>query len=57
MGRQKDENIRKIQQSGKEGSYHITLPVRIMRKLKWREGQKVIVKHSGRKIIISDWEK
>ncbi len=55
MGRQKDENLRKIQQSGKKGSYHLTLPVRIMRELKWREHQKVIVKRSGRKIIITDW--
>ncbi len=57
MGRQKDENLRKIQQSGKNGSYHLTLPIRIMRELKWKEGQKVVAKRSGRKIIIMDWEK
>lgn len=57
MGRRKDENIRKIQQSGEKGSYHLTLPVNIIRDLKWREGQKVVVKRSGRKITIIDWEK
>lgn len=57
MGRQKDENLRKIQQSGKRGSYHLTLPVRIMRELKWREGQKVVVKSRGKKITIEDWKK
>lgn len=57
MGRQKDENIRKIQQSGKNGSYHLTLPVRIMRELKWKEGQKVVVKLRGKKIMIEDWSK
>ncbi len=57
MGRRKEENIRKIQQSGKKGSYHLTLPIKVMRKLRWREGQKVVVKRSGKKIVIEDWEK
>lgn len=57
MGRQKNENLRKIQQSGKRGSYHLTLPVRIIRELKWRERQKVIVKRRGKRIIIEDWKK
>lgn len=57
MGRQKDENLRKIQQSGKKGSYHLTLPIRIMRELKWKEGQKVVVKLRGKKLMIEDWSK
>ena len=36
-----DENIRNIQKSKR--SYCVTLPIRIMRKLKWRERQKVVV--------------
>ena len=57
MGRRKQENIRKIQQSGKKGSYHLTLPIRVMRELKWRQGQKVVVKRTGKKIVIEDWKK
>ena len=57
MGRRKQENIRKIQQSGKKGSYHLTLPIRIMRELKWKENQKVIVRRRGKRIIIEDWKK
>lgn len=56
MGRRKEENIRKIQQAGKEGSYHLTLPIKIMRELKWRQGQKVVVKKRGKRVIIEDWE-
>ena len=57
MGRRKEENIRKIQQSGKKGSYHLTLPVKIMRELKWKQGQKIVVKKRGKRIIIEDWKK
>ena len=57
MGRRKEENIRKIQQSGKKGSYHLTLPVKVMRELKWKQGQKVVVKKRGERLIIEDWER
>lgn len=53
--RRRNDNIRKIQQSGKRGSYRLTIPVQLMRELKWREHQKVILNRSGRKIIITDW--
>ncbi|MFH1956551.1 MAG: hypothetical protein ABIJ28_02815 [Patescibacteria group bacterium] len=57
MGRRKinKENIRKIQSS--KGSYYITIPIKIMRSLKWRERQKVVVEKSGsQKITIVDWK-
>lgn len=57
MGRRKEENIRKIQQSGKKGSYHLTLPIKVMRELKWKEGQKVVVKRVSKRVIIEDWKK
>lgn len=53
----RSEQIRKIQQSGKKGSYRLTIPVEIMRVLKWREHQKVVVKLRGKKITIEDWKK
>lgn len=52
-----EKNIRKIQQSGKRGSYRLTIPVEIMRELRWREHQKVVVRRRGKKITIEDWEK
>ncbi|TRZ78508.1 AbrB/MazE/SpoVT family DNA-binding domain-containing protein [bacterium] len=56
MGRRKlEENgIRKIIKSGR--SYAVTIPIEMMRELDWRCKQKVVVRKSGKKIIIEDWE-
>ncbi len=58
MSRRKleDKNIRKISRMG-GSSLGVTLPVDILRELKWREKQKVVVRKSGGKIIIEDWKK
>ncbi|MEK7140198.1 MAG: AbrB/MazE/SpoVT family DNA-binding domain-containing protein [Patescibacteria group bacterium] len=50
------ENIRKITKVGK-GSLMVTLPIDLVRKLGWKEKQRVVVKRKGSKIIISDWKK
>lgn len=50
----KDKNIRKVYK--KSGSYGITLPIEIVRELKIREGQKVVVKKKGKRIYIEDWK-
>ncbi len=57
MGRRKinKEQIRKIQSSG--GSYFVSLPIGEVRKLKWKEGQKVVVKKRGQGFSIVDWKK
>jgi len=57
MSRQKvhEEEIRKIQSSN--GSYIISLPIGGVRELKWREGQKVVVKKRGKGFVVVDWEK
>jgi hypothetical protein len=51
----KEEHIRNLQRSG--GSYHLTIPIRIVRKLRWRERQRLVVRQTGQSIRISDWEK
>ncbi len=51
----KNRNVRNIQRS--HGSYYVTLPIEIVRELKWRERQKVVVKKSGKGIGIKDWKK
>ena len=53
--RLKDKNIRKIFKSG--DSYAVTIPIEIVRELKWREKQKVVVKKRGKGVIITDWTK
>lgn len=58
MGRNEigEENVRKIQRTGEDGgSYMVTLPKAIMKKLEWREHQKVVVTEKDGKITIEDW--
>ena len=50
-----EENVRNIQKSKR--SYYVILPIQIVRDLKWRERQKVVVERHGREITIKDWEK
>jgi antitoxin component of MazEF toxin-antitoxin module len=49
-----DKNIRKVFKSG--SSYAVTIPLEIVDELKIRKGQKVVVKKSGTRIVIEDWE-
>lgn len=49
-----DRNIRKISKRG--ASYSMTLPIELVKSLKWREKQKVIVRKVGDKLIIEDWK-
>ncbi len=37
-------------------SYYVSLPVRIVRRLKWQEGQNVAVEERGKEITIKDWK-
>ena len=50
-----DRNIRKITKSG-GGSYYVTIPIELMREVRWKERQKVIVKKRGKGLSIIDWE-
>jgi len=60
MSRKKieDRNVRKLTKT-KSGSYYVTLPIEFVRKLRFKDGQKIefdIDERRG-KIIIKDWEK
>jgi len=48
-------NIRKLTRVGGGKSFCITIPISFIRKLKWRERQKLVVKLRGSKITIEDW--
>ncbi|MCK5027567.1 MAG: hypothetical protein KAS07_04055 [Candidatus Pacebacteria bacterium] len=58
MPRRKIENrnTRKLLRTSR-GSVMVTLPIEIIRELKWRGTQKVTIRKSGEKIIIEDWKK
>ncbi len=49
------QEIRKIVKNG-AGTYYISIPKEMIKKLKMKERQKVTVRTSGKKIIIEDWE-
>lgn len=55
MGRRKvgKENIRNIQKS--QSTYYISIPKALMKKLRWRERQKVVVTKLGKGLRIKDW--
>jgi hypothetical protein len=57
MARRKlgDRNIRRLIKIGGRGSVGITIPIEIMRGLKWRATQKVVVTRRGKEIRIKDW--
>lgn len=49
-----DKNTRKILKSGQ--SYAITLPIEIVKELKWKAKQKIVVKRQGKGMYIEDWK-
>ena len=51
-----DKNIRKITKIGGK-SYGIIIPIEIIRELKWKERQKVVLELKRRRITIKDWKK
>jgi antitoxin component of MazEF toxin-antitoxin module len=51
-----ERNTRKLLKIG-NGSIALTLPIEMVRNLKWREKQKVTVRQEGNKLIIEDWKK
>ncbi len=52
-----EKNIRKITKIGKGQTMGVTLPIEIVKKLGWKEHQKVVVSVKGRTISIKDWRK
>lgn len=50
----REEYIRKVTTTGETGTYYVTLPKEIVRNLKWRKGQNVIVFQKGKKLIVKN---
>lgn len=56
MEKYTNKNIRKITKTGR-GSYYVILPKEMVRELKWKERQKVVVKKTRDGLKIVDWKK
>ncbi len=50
-----NQEIRKIGKNS-QGTYYVSLPKDLVKELKFREKQKVVVSKSGKGILIVDWE-
>jgi antitoxin component of MazEF toxin-antitoxin module len=48
--------IRKLQTVGANKTYTVSLPKDMVKKLKWKKGQKVIIELKKKKMIIQDWK-
>lgn len=59
MARRKlnERNIRKLTRTGRGKSISVTLPIELVRELKWRDRQKVVIKKRGKTLTIKDWKK
>lgn len=47
--------VRKLTGMG-DYSCYITLPKPILKELRWRKGQKLVIRRSSNKIVIEDWK-
>jgi hypothetical protein len=58
MSRRKVEewNTRKLSKSRNGVTVTVSLPIDLVRELKWRDGQKVVITKHGEGLKISDWE-
>lgn len=54
--KESEKNIRKLTRVGR-ASIAVTIPVEMVKKLKWKERQKVVLNLRGSKITIEDWKK
>ncbi len=52
-------NVRKLTKVGGGKTYSLTLPIDMVRRLGWREKQKLVVDfdEGGKKLIVRDWKK
>jgi hypothetical protein len=56
MGARKagEQQVRNLTQN-RTGTYSISLPIELIRALKWQQGQKVVVSKRGKNLVIEDW--
>ncbi|NLC30745.1 MAG: hypothetical protein GX765_01695 [Candidatus Moranbacteria bacterium] len=55
MRKIQEQNIRKLTKVGKQ-SIAVTLPIEMVRDLKWKNKQKVVVERVRGGVVIRDWK-
>ncbi|MEK7521483.1 MAG: AbrB/MazE/SpoVT family DNA-binding domain-containing protein [Patescibacteria group bacterium] len=56
-GQHSQRSVRSLNKTGGGKSFSLTLPLELIKKLGWKEKQKVTVKPKGKSLIIRDWKK
>lgn len=51
-----EQEVRKLTRLGSH-SFYALIPPRIIRALKWKKGQKLIVERRGEEVVIRDWRR
>jgi hypothetical protein len=52
-----NQNIRKLSKVGSGKTFAVTIPIAYVKKLKWKEKQKLKVELKARHLIVKDWKK
>ncbi|HVS58607.1 MAG TPA: hypothetical protein VHD60_02585 [Candidatus Saccharimonadales bacterium] len=57
MGARKagDQNTRNLTENS-TGTYSLSIPISLVRDLRWQRGQKLVVRRQGKKLVIEDWQ-
>lgn len=50
------QSNKRILQKNNTGTYTVTVPIELVRQLKWQDGQKLTLAKRGKSIVISDWK-
>lgn len=50
-----DRSIRKLSKVASGNSYSVTIPIDIVRAMKWKERQRLVITREGRHVVIKDW--
>jgi hypothetical protein len=51
-----DHHVRNLMKTSGGSTYIVSLPVEVVRELKWRAKQKLVVTKHGDGILIRDWQ-
>ena len=49
------EDVRKLTVAG-GGTYYVTIPLSMIKDLRWRKGQRLVIRKKGKEIIVRDYE-
>jgi Ni/Co efflux regulator RcnB len=50
------EQNKRVLSKNNTGTYTVSLPIELVRQLKWQDGQKLSLEKRGKTIVITDWK-